>query len=131
MKFTTVSTLFAACSAIELQHSAPFTTEAALKIPGGEFGVVARSCIRKEVEATARRHELTGCDTRELQESVEAYLDDDRTLSDIIRELLHPYAQREEGMSLEEEGAELDAILDSIWTCFSPDRARGLRNELA
>ena len=46
MKFATVPTLFAACSAIELQHSAPITTEEALDITGGMFGPVARSCIR-------------------------------------------------------------------------------------
>ena len=58
MKFTTVLTLFAACSAIELQHSAPITTEEALEITGTMFNDVTRSCISKEVEAAARRHEL-------------------------------------------------------------------------
>ena len=122
MKFATVSTLFAACSAIELQHSAPFTTGEALRTPGGEFGDVARSCIRLEVVATARRHELTESDTQGLLQSVDAYLDDDKTLSDIITDLLHPYAHGVERMTPEQEEAELDAILDSIWTCFSAAR---------
>ena len=122
MKFATVSTLFAACSAIELQHSAPFTTGEALEIPGGEFGDVARSCIRLEVAATARRHELTESDTQGLLQSVDAALDDDKTLSDIITDLLHPYAHGVERMTPEQEEAELDAILDSIWTCFSAAR---------
>ena len=129
MKFATVSTLFAACSAIELQHSAPFTTGEALEIPGGEFGDVARSCITEEVEATARRHQLTELDTAALHQSVEAYLDDDKTLREIITDLLHPYAHGVEGMTSEQEEAELDAILDSIWTCYSAPRQPGSRNE--
>ena len=129
MKFTTVLTLFAACSAIELQHSAPFTTEEALKITGSEFSDVSRSCISKEVEATARRHDLAESYTARLHRSVNDYLDDDKSVRKIITELLHPYAHGVEGMTREQEEAEFDAILESIWTCYSASRQPGRRNE--
>ena len=102
MKFTTVLTLFAACSAIELQHSAPFTTEEALNITGSEFSDVSRSCISKEVEATARRHDLAGPYDARLHQSVNDYLDDDKSVGKIVTDLLQPYAHEVEGMTPED-----------------------------
>ena len=122
MKFAIVPTLFAACSAMKLQHSAPITTQEALDITGSMFSGVARSCISKEVEATARRHELTEPDKEGLHYTVNAYLDADQSVSQIINDLLHPYAHGEEGMTPEEEEAEFDAIIESIWTCVRAPR---------
>ena len=90
---------------------------------GSMFGPVSRSCINEEVEKVALRHDLTGSDTKWTHWAVNDYLDADRSVSEIVTDLLHPYAYGVEEMTPSKEEAEFDAIIESISTCINQPRA--------
>ena len=90
---------------------------------GSQFGPVSRSCIDKEVDKIALRHDLTGEVTELTRQAVNDYLDADKSVSQIVDDLLLPYAEGVVGMTPEEEEIEFNAIIKSIWTCIRQPRA--------
>ena len=70
-----------------------------------------------ELNDEATKHGLSEVDTSQLNEDVLAYIAAGKTIGQIAGELLHPFAVKQ-GMTILEEQARLNEMIQSIWNCL-------------